>query len=549
MANFWQDNTTDTAGTLLTAHAPQAGTSYVIPAGKACTATIDASNRILNGAANVESIAQLSATPPLSVDFNCTFTFGASPQYFDVIFRQGSDGSTTYKGWLVGYSAGDVAGGGWSINNYVVSKANIAFAAANSTHQFRATILRMPNGDDVITVYQDGLQVCQWTDPGGATFPTAGKCALYMYSQGAEMSAITATALLGIGSLTATPSPGAITLSLSTGLFQGTGASYSYNIYRSTTANFTPGSGNLLATVTNLGSTPYVDATAVPGTMYFYIVKGTDSGGNIVYAIPNGLTNYTPLTAIPATAKIQLQNFAAINLVGFGDSKVRSADGGGSPQTWNPVSQCAIALASLGRTVFSSNQGVDGSASSDWLLSSANLNAAIAAMTSLVATTPSAAQIFFGGEWTNDCAQSGKSGSPISVAQNLINMKAITAALIAAFPNCYVFWDYPSWFSPNAVTSYVYGPAGLDLMLSYAPNIPATVAVGPTRQVFAGDNSFGAMAAQDTSLMRSATGSNGNYELHYSPTGGTLKGQLWANVIESAFGLTGGSGPRIVVGS
>jgi beta-galactosidase len=54
------------------------------------------------------------------------------------------------------------------------------------------------------------------------------------------------------------------------------GCVVSYNIYRSTTARFTPSSTNQIATSTG---TTYSDTSAAPTTTYYYIVEGTDAAG------------------------------------------------------------------------------------------------------------------------------------------------------------------------------------------------------------------------------------------------------------------------------
>ncbi|MFM7155672.1 MAG: beta strand repeat-containing protein, partial [Bacteroidota bacterium] len=61
----------------------------------------------------------------------------------------------------------------------------------------------------------------------------------------------------------------------------------SYKIYRSTTANFTPSGGNLLATVTHAtGGLTYTDdgsgalAAPVNGTLYYYVLVAVDNSGN-----------------------------------------------------------------------------------------------------------------------------------------------------------------------------------------------------------------------------------------------------------------------------
>ena len=54
------------------------------------------------------------------------------------------------------------------------------------------------------------------------------------------------------------------------------GCVVSYNVYRDTTAGFTPSSANQIATATG---TTYSDTSAAPTTTYYYIVEATDSDG------------------------------------------------------------------------------------------------------------------------------------------------------------------------------------------------------------------------------------------------------------------------------
>ena len=64
----------------------------------------------------------------------------------------------------------------------------------------------------------------------------------------------------------------------------------SYNVYRSTTSGFTPGSANLLA---NVGTTTYTDATTSGSTTYYYVVAATNAIG----------TTAAPQVAITTPAK------------------------------------------------------------------------------------------------------------------------------------------------------------------------------------------------------------------------------------------------------
>ncbi|WP_446743421.1 malectin domain-containing carbohydrate-binding protein [Silvibacterium acidisoli] len=68
-----------------------------------------------------------------------------------------------------------------------------------------------------------------------------------------------------------------------------TGCVISYNVYRSTTAGFTPSAADQIATAT---STTYSDTSAAPTTTYYYIVEASDSAGNS--AASNAASATTP---------------------------------------------------------------------------------------------------------------------------------------------------------------------------------------------------------------------------------------------------------------
>jgi len=53
--------------------------------------------------------------------------------------------------------------------------------------------------------------------------------------------------------------------------------SVTYNVFRSTTSGFTPSSSNQIAS--GVTTTSYSDTGATPGTTYYYVVEGTNSGG------------------------------------------------------------------------------------------------------------------------------------------------------------------------------------------------------------------------------------------------------------------------------
>ena len=124
-----------------------------------------------------------------------------------------------------------------------------------------------------------------------------------------------ATATLAIGQLTAQaidanhygyPNGGP---TLNTGNVTGGVAPYAYTVYRSTTSNFTPGSGNILTTLTgnSSGIVPsYQDGAGTLGLIYHYKIGVTDSASTTVY------TNQ--LDAASATQEIRIMYIGASNM-------------------------------------------------------------------------------------------------------------------------------------------------------------------------------------------------------------------------------------------
>ncbi|MDP9175421.1 MAG: hypothetical protein M3O30_16385 [Planctomycetota bacterium] len=525
-STFWQDNTTDATGAALTAHAPQIGGSYTIPAGKACTALIDSANRIVNSAAAVESVAMLTGAAPLNQDVTITLNFAANPQYADLILRMGGDGSA-YKGWLIGYGAGPSKR--IAINNFSIDVASYPIDPASSTHTLRATVVRVAS-TDVITVYLDGAQILQYTDTT-LLYPNAGHVGLYFYDLGIEVSnilGIDGTPVLSIGALTAAPSTTTITLSLSAPLTNGAGAGYTYSLYRATAPNFTPATGNLLVTNSTLGTTPYVDSTPAPAITYYYKLIGKDSASNIANAQPHDITVTDATTPLAAAATLTQTTF---NIVWIGDS-ITAADSYAPNFAPGFVAAGLLATQAASRNIFFANKGVDGSGTGDWQPASANYIAASAAANTL--TTANAGQLIFyirlAG--TNDSAQSGHGSGPLTPAQFKTNLQTIVNQLQTDFPSSKIFLAYAPYYTPNSATSYLYGQAGLALLPQYQLQLDAIVAAGPAGTIYAGDKRCWLYFQQNyATQMVAASGSLGTYFLHPTQSGYALLGQMDAEAI------------------
>ncbi len=80
-----------------------------------------------------------------------------------------------------------------------------------------------------------------------------------------------------------------------------------YNVYRSTTSGFTPGTANLL---TNVSGTTYADMSVTPSTTYYYVVAATNNTGTTAAA---QITVTTPAPPLLTTTTALTLSAAAIN--------------------------------------------------------------------------------------------------------------------------------------------------------------------------------------------------------------------------------------------
>lgn len=88
----------------------------------------------------------------------------------------------------------------------------------------------------------------------------------------------------------------------------GGGSNLRYNVYRSTSAGFTPGSGNLRQSCVN--GTSFTDSTVSNGTTYYYVVRAEDTGASGGSGQCGGReeTNTTQRSAVPSTDNVFLND-------------------------------------------------------------------------------------------------------------------------------------------------------------------------------------------------------------------------------------------------
>ncbi len=136
---------------------------------------------------------------------------------------------------------------------------------------------------------------------------------------------------------------------------------------------------------------------------------------------------------------------------------------------------------------------------------------------------------------TNDSAERGPNGSPVSPAQYGDNLRAICQQLLHDFPHSIVVIHHPLWYSPNTHNGCEYGDQGLSRLKSYFPIIDETArsfeATTPGR-VFLGDTSaFGYFEANYHDALTPEAGHDGTFYLHPNADGAMTLGDKWASAI------------------
>ena len=362
-----------------------------------------------------------------------------------------------------------------------------------------------------------------------------------------------------IGAFNTIETGNGVILQLPSGMTGGSGAPYSYRIYRGTDANFTASPATLLTTVSSM---PYTDTSAQVGTQYFYGVTGVDSSGSTIASVPTGLTVVPSIPNMYIGAQIQKRPLA---IVFMGDS-ITFGTGVTNAGTVNAPTVPYYVMNSLQeqllRTVTGSNQGVGGKTTTDFLPGTTLYNNAIknsgsSAANTLLNATPTAQLVVCLALGTNDAASSGTNNGGIgaangalSPAQYFANTNTIVSQILNVdFPKAMIFLQPTKYFTPNTNNTSVYLQAALSLVVQYNIQLYAVAALYPGR-VFVGDpTSFDYFAQQyQAELIADNSGPYGTFYLHPSGTTGSTGrvgtqslGLFWANEMSYVFGLLGGS--------
>lgn len=211
------------------------------------------------------------------------------------------------------------------------------------------------------------------------------------------------------------------------------------------------------------------------------------------------------------------------------------------PETEAPPAQTAQWL---GRQkgiaeVHISNQGVSGYTTVDFLPASRTCFPKVkAAMQELARLHPEGTQVFSIMLGTNDSAETGPNGSPVSAPQYYTNVKAIIDELLSAFPKALFVLHRPTWYSPNTYNGARYLTYGQKRLESYYPQLQQLVKDYAERrpgQVFMGDTEATAhFQANHLSELVAEEGYAGTFYLHPNRKGAASLAAFWGKAIYEA---------------
>lgn len=136
---------------------------------------------------------------------------------------------------------------------------------------------------------------------------------------------------------------------------------------------------------------------------------------------------------------------------------------------------------------------------------------------------------------TNDSAEKGPKGSPVSPDSYQQNLKTIADKLLSEFPGCRIFFQQPIWYSPNTYNGSKYMAEGLSRLQTYFPELHSLVekySKTNPGQVFLGDQKgFNYFRKNHLTDLIPESGKAGTFYLHPNKKGADVLGKLWGEAI------------------
>lgn len=243
----------------------------------------------------------------------------------------------------------------------------------------------------------------------------------------------------------------------------------------------------------------------------------------------------TGMSAFGLFVKNKNEQKKNLNIVFIGDS-ITEGDGPDKPDDSAPLHAINFLKKqpALGTIAFS-NQGHSGFTTVDFLPSrGSTLSDAEKAADSLqkINTGTLIFSIMLG---TNDSAEEGPLGSPVSPANYHKNLMTIMDKLLNDFPGCRIILHHATWYSPTTYNGSRYLTAGLKRLQSYFPEISTIVKTykqSHPGQVFTGDTkAFDFFKVNHKSHCIHEQGQRGIFYLHPNSKGAKALGNFWGKAI------------------
>lgn len=155
---------------------------------------------------------------------------------------------------------------------------------------------------------------------------------------------------------------------------------------------------------------------------------------------------------------------------------------------------------------------------------------------------------------TNDSAETGPTGAPVSSRQYKKNLATIIDSLIARYPECKIILNRPTWYSPNTHNSSVYLQAGLDRLQTYFVEIKNLISE-KSGHVYEGDTeAFDFFKENYLQYLMPENGNSGTFYLHPNQEGAEKLADFWTkslkkNLKEWGYDLETGRKRVICVGN
>jgi hypothetical protein len=137
---------------------------------------------------------------------------------------------------------------------------------------------------------------------------------------------------------------------------------------------------------------------------------------------------------------------------------------------------------------------------------------------------------------TNDSAEDGPNGAPVSPETYHKNLQTITDSLLAIFPESKIIIHQPVWYSTNTYNRSRYLAGGLARLQTYFPRISMLVRQNQKLhpgKVFSGDRrGFKTFKNKGAAFMQAEKGQQGIFYLHPNQQGAAVLAACWAKAIE-----------------